>query len=684
MKRGSLLLSGIFCLMLALPAFAACGEEVRFSGETLEPGEVRMNVEDGVGYLRWAEVDGASGYTIARSESRFGNYTPVETDGALKSTRFEVKNFCYDYYRVYAEVNGKQVEVGEPISAFSENTLVVSPTDDMQKVQAYIDEKHSALEKASSGQFSGERFAILLLPGEYPELEVKLGYYTSVSGLGATPGETVIGKLFVSSNVLANNNATCTFWRSAENLTADGDTEFAVSQATSLRRIQVNGDLALSHASGWSSGGFLANSYVTGTVKPGTQQQWMSRNDEWGSWNSGGSHNYVFSGCVGSIPKGNWSESGVRTTILDQTEAIAEKPYLYYDAQSGYSVFVPDVVYGSRGTTWRNGHGGEAGASYPLDDFYVASAETDDETTLNAALAAGKHLLFTPGRYLLKAPLEVKNQDAVVMGLGYATLEIAAQNTDCAIRVADVDGVRLCDLLVDAGNFSKNMVVVGDAAGSASHAEDPIVLSNLFLRIGGVANVHTETQTAMVIYADDTIGDNFWIWRADHSQGVAWEDTPTENGIDYGNPVGTGLCVEGDNVACYALMVEHCENYQTLWKGENGLTVMYQSETPYRVPSQDKWMSENGKNGCASYKVADGVTTHRAYGIGIYLVNYSGVNLASAIEVPEGEGILMNHLVVCSFAAQNGSTISNVINDFGGAVGENSSRRLVEQYPKRT
>ena len=81
---------------------------------------------------------------------------------------------------------------------------------------------------------------------------------------------------------------------------------------------------------------------------------------------------------------------------------------------------------------------------------------------------------------------------------------------------------------------------------------------------------------------------------------MAWEDEEGEDGTVTadGNPVQTGLRVNGDDVRCYALMVEHCEQYQTYWKGENGLTVMYQSETPYRVPSQDVYLSHNGtKNG---------------------------------------------------------------------------------------
>lgn len=669
--------------LIATIILCACTNNGLFADETLSDNEVRYDIREGQGYLRWAKVDGAKGYRVYRSESRFGEFRLL-SESQIKQTQLTVNTFCYWYYKVTAVTDNGEVQIGEPVSAFSQNTLVVSPYDDMTAVQAYIDEAHSALEKGSDGQFSSKRLAIILLPGKYPDLDVKVGYYTTVSGVGKTPNDVTVGSMYVSDKVLANKNATCTFWRGVENLTVDSNTTWAVSQGTSMRRVEINGNLALSY-SGWSSGGFLANSKVNGTVEPGSQQQWMSRNDEWGKWSHIGSHNYVFSGCEGNVPTSVWTESAGRSTTLETTERMAEKPFLVYDDVNGYRVFVPFLERNTSGITWQNGIDSESGYFLPLDTFYIAN-ERDTAETLNQALKDGYNIFFTPGHYNLEAPLEIERDNTIVMGLGYATLEIASGNTDCAIKVADVDGVRLSEILIEAGPYSDNMIVVGKPNSVTSHANNPTVLSNVYFRIGGVKNVHTQTDTALVIYSNDTLCDNTWIWRGDHSKGVAWEDTTyvNENGqtvTDYGNPVNVGILVEGNNVSCYALMVEHCEGYQTLWKGENGLTVMYQCETPYRVPSQDKWMSPNGTNGYASYKVADSVNNHRAYGIGIYLVNYNDVNLSSAIEVPEKSGIVMEHLVICDFTQGYPATISNVINDYGGGVGPNVFRRLVEHYP---
>ena len=76
---------------------------------------------------------------------------------------------------------------------------------------------------------------------------------------------------------------------------------------------------------------------------------------------------------------------------------------------------------------------------------------------------------------------------------------------------------------------------------------------------------------------------------------------------------------------------------------------------------------------------------HRAYGLGVYLVQYgNSFDIDSAIEAPDADGIEMVHMVTCSFSASGTSTINNVINDIGGAVGSNSNfRRLVDRFPVR-
>ena len=147
-----------------------------------------------------------------------------------------------------------------------------------------------------------------------------------------------------------------------------------------------------------------------------------------------------------------------------------------------------------------------------------------------------------------------------------------------------------------------------------------------------------------MINSGNVVTDNVWIWRADHGNGVGWTSNPTKN----------GLIVNGNNVTCYGLFNEHHEQYQTLWNGNGGRVYMYQSEIPYDVPNQASWM--NGKvNGYASYKVADNVTSHEAWGVGIYcFFRDAAVKLDSAIEAPAVPGVKLHHLTTIWLDGQAG------------------------------
>jgi len=107
------------------------------------------------------------------------------------------------------------------------------------------------------------------------------------------------------------------------------------------------------------------------------------------------------------------------------------------------------------------------------------------------------------------------------------------------------------------------------------------------------------------INSNHVVADQLWIWRADHGTGVGWTANPTKN----------GLVVNGNDVIIYGLFNEHHEEYQTLWNGTHCRMYMYQSEMPYDIPDQKSWMNGRSK-GFALYQVADGLTSHEAWGLG--------------------------------------------------------------------
>lgn len=525
------------------------------------------------------------------------------------------------------------------------NVLVFDPSMSSQTIQAEIDKVYAVQQHS---EFGRERFALLFIPGEY-HVDVPVGFYTEVIGLGATPDAVhIIGNVHADAS-LPRNNATCTFWRAVEgfSVTPTGGTmQWAVSQAAPFRRMHVKGNVVLNQKGGWASGGWMSDSVVDGNVGSGSQQQWVSRNSEWGSW-TGANWNMIFVG-VSHPPEGEWPQ--LPYTKVAKTPVVREKPFLQVDAKGKWSVRVPELRKDSAGVTW---HGGSTpGRDLPLSSFYIAQPGRDSAAKMNAELAKGKNLLLAPGIYELDEPIKVTRANTVLIGLGFATLRPVSGTA--AMTVADVDGVDVAGVLIDAGEkISPVLMEVGREGSGTSHAQNPILLHDVFFRDGGAAVGRAKVN--LLVNANDTIIDHTWIWRADHGSGVGWTSNVSDN----------GLVANGNNVTAYGLFVEHHQQFQVLWNGEHGRTYFYQSEIPYDPPDQQSYTSAPGVNGWASYKVADAVTNHEAWGLGIYSVfRHPNVNLTRAIEVPVKPGVRFHHMI--TVALDDKGEISNVIDDKGG------------------
>ena len=547
---------------------------------------------------------------------------------------------------------------------FGANVLTFDPAMSMATIQSQLS---AVFGQQQNSQFGSGRYVYLFKPGQYTNLDVNIGYYTQVIGLGPMPDDVVITGDVHSDGVLANNNATCNFWRSCENLAvvptgegtnsleANNTMTWAVSQGTSLRRMHIKGNLNLANTNsqGWSSGGFLADSTVDSTVSSKTQQQWLSRNDVWRTW-SGQNWNMVFVG-ASNAPSGTWP--GSKYTVIKKTPLIAEKPYLFIDTNGNYDVMVPALATNSTtGITWANGP--TPGVSVPFSQFYLAQPGVDNAATINAALAAGNHLIFTPGIYNLTNTILVTQPDTIVMGLGYPTL-IPTKGTP-AMTISDVDGVKVAGIMFDAGTIaSPSLLQVGTATSSLDHSADPICLYDICSRVGG--ETKGTTTNCVTINANNVLGDNLWLWRADHGNSgtVSWT----------GNASSSGLVVNGNNVTIYGLFVEHHEQYQTLWNGNGGRVYFYQSELPYDAPSQSAW-THDGVNGYASYKVADTVTSHEAYGLGVYGVfSSSTTKCFNAIETPaNSQQVNLHDMINVYITGESGSEMTHIINGTGNTL----------------
>jgi hypothetical protein len=554
---------------------------------------------------------------------------------------------------------------------FGPNAYVFDPSMPQDEIQQTVD---AIAAQQVPDQFGTHRYALLFRPGTYGSaahpLNFQVGYYTDVAGLGASPNDVVInGSVYVRNQCDPGGCFALTnFWRSLSNLTINVTTpgfgcyngEFwAVSQAAPMRRVHINGFTTLmDYCTGpsFASGGFIADSlFDNGTIVNGSQQQFIVRNSELDGWTNG-VWNQVFAGDVGAPAQCFPAQSscgGNPYTTLATTPASRERPYLYVDGAGAYQVFVPAAQRDSAGDTWSKGP--TPGRSIPLSDFFVATP-SDPIDKINSALAQGRNLLLTPGVYDVDKTIKVKRADAVVLGLGMATL--TAVDGAVALSVADVPGVDIAGLIVDAGpTQSPVLVQVGSKNAHKGDPADPTALQDVFFRIGGP---HPGRATvSLEVNSDDVLLDDIWAWRADHGAGVGWTD----------NTADTGVVVNGDNVTATGLFVEHYQKFEVIWNGENGTDVFFQNEMPYDVPDQASWMSAPDTEGYAAVKVAPWVHSFSGYGMGSYSFFNQGVDIfaAHAYEVPTTPGISMHDLLTVFLDPAHGKGgILNVVNDTGG------------------
>ncbi|MFD9316533.1 coagulation factor 5/8 type domain-containing protein [Streptomyces sp. NPDC060053] len=540
------------------------------------------------------------------------------------------------------------------------NVLVFDPST--PDIQARLD---AVFRQQESAQFGTGRYALLFRPGTYHGLNAQLGFYTSIAGLGLSPDDTTInGDVSVDAGWFGGN-ATQNFWRSAENLAlvpVSGTNRWAVAQAAPFRRMHIHGGLNLAPSGyGWASGGYIADSRIEGEVGPYSQQQWYTRDSAIGSWLNG-VWNMVFSGVEGAPAQ---SFPNPPYTTLDTTPVSREKPFLYVDGAGAFRVFLPAKRTNARGVTW--GNGTPRGSSLPLSRFYVAKPGVS-AATLDQALAQGLNLLLTPGIYHLDRPIQVNRADTVVLGLGYATL--IPDNGVTAVKVADVDGVRLAGFLVDAGPVnSPTLLEIGPPGASRDHSANPTTVQDVFVRIGGAGA--GKATTSLVVNNRHTIVDHTWIWRADHGEGVGWET----NRADY------GVVVNGHDVLATGLFVEHFNKYDVQWNGQRGRTIFFQNEKAYDAPNQAAIQNGSVK-GYAAYKVGDNVTAHEGWGLGSYCYYNVDPTIVQhhGFAAPNVPGVKFHDLLVVSLGGQG--QYEHVVNDLGAPTsGTSTVPSTVVSYP---
>jgi len=512
-----------------------------------------------------------------------------------------------------------------------------------------------------------------------------------------------------------------TFWRVAENYTTEARSGqlWAVSQAAPLRRVRIKGHLVLHDRGAYASGGHLANAIVGGNIDYGSQQQWLCRSvdlrgvSDWAAA-LGGGWSHVFVDCINAPPPstgksnqggGGGGGRGPAVTVTNPAITV-EKPFVVLRDDGTYELRVPrprirNNAKGKSGADEDNGRDsplgpdltGETDDARDFTRVHVAvapplGADAAATQDINRALDAGLDVVLSPGIYHLTESVRIGRSDQVVLGLGLATLVAPTDGTPCVKVSAGLEGVRIAGIMLEASVIEDKVVDVssllewGEAAGvdaaaaapddddnvgggDAGNPANPGVLTDVFARVGG-SNPRRDVSTDVMvrIHSGNILGDNLWLWRADH---VALRPGEEPNFpplgyhqvVDGECPCGTGLVVNGNDVTIHGLAVEHVTEHQTVWTGERGNVQFYQCEFPYDVTPTF------GRERYLGYKVDDAVMTHDVGGIGVYS-NFRDhdVTVDTAIYHPRP------HQVVNPFIVKldNGGVIRTVMNNRGGAA----------------
>jgi len=715
-KKRFLILAVMICFVLF--TFIACPTDTPPPSPSPIVNEIIGDIvqnNDGSMTISWDAVTGAITYEIYHGASRFTrNFSQLGEVSASSGRRV----FTHDnpnlarfenYYRIIAWNANFEIVARGYISLrlqyFGPTVLFFDAQHDtMADIVAEINRIHDTETLGSLPQadgriaaFGGRRYIFFFMPGDYNlgGATIRIGFYTHIAGLGRLPSDTRLINATVSTPThLVGNNATTTFWRSIENLEiTSGNFQWGVSQSASMRRMLVRSPAAFHYNNGEISGGFTADSWFSSVVAGASQQQWYTRNTHYAQGMTGVVWNNTIQASTGNLPPNN--PDGV-VTIIETSPIIREKPFLYVNDDGEFRVFVPGVRTNAVGISWNDGSdaagmniGAENGGMGPgksldfLETFYITRTRIDGEhhigldnaASINAQLAQGKNIFFTPGRFDIEAPIIVSNPDTIILGKGFPALWPTRNNRHGVMFVEDVPGVTIAGLLFDTTDQSVYSLTIGHTGAhltSAVLASNPILLADLTLRVGGQFIGPNHVDISLLVNSNNVIGDKLWIWRADHS------GLPNEiNGIDWHiNTSINGLVVFGNDVHMYGLFVEHYHQYNTLWLGERGRIFFYQNETPYDPHFQHLYMSHNGETrGWAQLKVDNRVTDFRAYSLGMYSVFLDRINgtrepilLQNAIEVPHRQGVVITKAVIVNIGSNNNGGIESIVNGVGGSV----------------
>jgi len=520
----------------------------------------------------------------------------------------------------------------------------------------------------SDAHFSSRRYVLAVHPGIYKDAPpIQVGYYSQVVGLGRSPSDTHFvqgGPCCPALNKHVHppwGTSLDTFWRSVENVRLSR-MQWAVSQAAPLRNVHVDEDLVLFDGAAYASGGHLANATVGGTVQLGGQQQYLLRKVQ-ASQVQGGAWSRVLVECEAPIDQ----PVPTTTQIKDLPQRSMEKPYVVFSGNK-FQLLVPQP----------NGQMQER----DFDNVFVATSTQG----IQQALDQGKDVLLTPGIYAMESTLTMRHDNQVLLGWGLATLVSPTNGAPCLHVLGQ--GCRVAGIMLEASERDLNRAQVpvatllewGTEEQSFGSSTNPGGLWDIFCRVGGASlgdRTRIHLHSMVRIHMSYVLGDNLWLWRADHALLRPGETAnyPEISTLYHQSEkdeyvVKHGLVVTGDHAQITGLAVEHTNEHQVIWKGEHGSVYFYQCEFPYGVG--EEFVGNYG------YLVHDSVQNHKVFAPGVYSnFRNTNVTIPTAMKVSNGTNVVNGFVV----KLDNKGAIASVVNNLGPGTTEKGTPAVLGHFP---
>lgn len=497
--------------------------------------------------------------------------------------------------------------------AESKNFLIIQGPSDLAKRMSQVE---SMLYQGDQGQDnplpSLVPATIALAPSTEPYKlgQLKLGYYTSIVGLGDQPDDvTIQGDLDVQGGIQSIDNV---FYRSLENLKVDGDLKWTTAQACPARSLHVTGKLSL----GGGVGGTLADSIVDGAIEDGGQQQYLFRNVSAKQLDGRkqGQMNFVFVDsqvplpassdlCAGSTSCGSYYPSknnpapsfAIDSSTLPRPIASKHKPRITADGV---------VMKDQKHTNFKQ----------------VRTQEEFD--TVTSQLTSGTIVLLHPNVYRVKHSLKLAMDNIAIIGVGFPVLR--SELSEATIEVSGANCV-VASLIVDAPLLSFNQDVMIDVKGDGVEMYD--IFARTFLAWTSPVEKY-KTTTMLQVSGSHGFMENLWLWRGDHWSG------PDLEGKSFGhvewdpynvNPYGLVVTEKGIGLTVLGGFVEHQVWNPIYWNGDDGVFIMSQGECAYtnngNIKPEVVSSSVTPKKGLTPgvyYTVGANVKKHKYMGGGIY------------------------------------------------------------------